>query len=328
MKIFGEASFIVQDQECKEVVDVTVGLCVKDSERTIKAAILSVLNQTFDKKRMEVIVVDDGCKDRTIPIIIELLSKGDLRLRIYSTNGGLTRARQMVIDKSCSYLVVFIDGDMVFSKDFLQKQVELMEKSPSIGVSQGIMKGRKSESIVAELEDLSCSSAYEIGIHRTWRRNPQALGTGGSIFRVDAMKAAGGFDTRIKGAAEDADLTARIKLAGYSLSASNAIFEHEFKKTLKTLWKQYSWYGYGMHYFYHKHGKLNSSVLINFWPITYVWSLMRAILVFKATRRKIAFFLPSYNFFRATAWWFGIFKGHQDGYGHEFHYRKMKKTIN
>jgi len=319
----------MQQQENKGTVVVTIGLCVKDSERTIKETIISILNQNFEKKRMEVIVIDDGCRDRTMPILIELFSKSSLKVRIYSTSGaGLTIARQMVIDNSCANLVVFIDGDMIFSKDFLQKQVELMEKNPSIGVSQGIMRGKKSESIVAELEDLSCSGDYEIGIHRTWRRNPQALGTGGSIFRVDAMKAAGGFDARIKGAAEDADLTARIKLAGYSLSTSNAIFEHEFKKTLKTLWKQYSWYGYGMHYFYHKHGKLNSSVLINFWPISYVWSAMRAILVFRITHRKIAFFLPSYNFFRSTAWWYGFFRGHQDGYGHEFHYRKMNETGN
>jgi glycosyltransferase involved in cell wall biosynthesis len=310
----------------KEIVDITIGICVKDSERTIREAVLSILNQTFDKKRMEVIVIDDGCKDRTIPIIRELFLKADLKLRIYSTTvGGLTIARQMVIDKACGYLVLFIDGDMIFSKNFIQKQVELMEMNSSLGAAQGTMKGKVSKSPIAELEDLSFSSAYEIGIHRTWRRNPQTLGTGGTIFRVDAIKAAGDFDTQIKGAAEDADLTAKIKSAGYSLFKSEAEFEHEFKKTLKTLWKQYSWYGYGMHYFYHKHGKLNESMLIYFWPISYAWGLIRSIMVFKETGRKIAFFLPSYNFFRATAWWFGFFKGHQKGYGHEFAHRKIKE---
>jgi cellulose synthase/poly-beta-1,6-N-acetylglucosamine synthase-like glycosyltransferase len=307
-------------------VDVSIGVCVKDSEKTIKAAIISILNQNFDNKRMEVIVIDDGCKDQTIPIITNLFSTADIELRIFSTHGsGLTIARQMVIDLSCGYLVVFMDGDMVLSRDFIQIQVKLMENNCSIGAAQGAMRGKKSDSPIAELEDLSFSSAFEIGVHRTWRRNPQTLGTGGTIFRVDAVKAAGGFDKGVRGSAEDADLTARIKSAGYSLVFSEAEFEHEFKTTLKTLWKQYTWYGYGMHYFYHKHGKLNESMIVYFWPVTYVWSLVRSILVFKATRRKIAFFLPSYNFFRATAWWAGFFNAHLKGYGHEQRFYRSEK---
>jgi glycosyltransferase involved in cell wall biosynthesis len=305
-------------KDCKVTVDVTIGICVRDSERTIREAIESIVNQSFDKKRMEIVVIDDGCKDQTIPIITNILSKNNLTLRIFSTNGGgLTKARQMVIDNSCAYLVIFMDADMFFPQDFVQKQVELMEKTPSIGVAQGTMIGRKSRSPIAELEDLSFSSSFEIGIHRNWRRNPQALGTGGSIFRVAAVKAVGGFDKRIKGAAEDADLTIKIKNKGYSLAISDAIFEHEFKRNLKSLWKQYTWYGFGMHYFYHKHGSIKDTMMVYFWPVTYAWSLIRAILVFRATKKKIAFFLPSYNFFRATAWWFGFLDAHVKGYGHE-----------
>jgi cellulose synthase/poly-beta-1,6-N-acetylglucosamine synthase-like glycosyltransferase len=312
-----QSVLIMKENESKEPIDVTLGICLRNSERTIKDTLTSVLNQSFAKKHMEVIIIDDGCTDRTIPIVSEFFSKADLLFKIYSTGGGgLTKARQLVIDKSCSFLVAFVDGDMVLSRDFLQKQVKIMKNNPSIGVAQGTMKGLRSKSSVAELEALSSSDSQEIGIQRNWRQNPQALGTGGSIFRVAAMIAVGGFDNKIKGAAEDADLTARIKSAGYSLIISEAEFEHEFKKTLQSLWKQYVWYGYGMHYFYHKHGKLNGSLFVYFLPITFAWNLLRSILIFKATRRKIAFFLPAYNFFRATAWWFGFFRAHAKGYGH------------
>jgi cellulose synthase/poly-beta-1,6-N-acetylglucosamine synthase-like glycosyltransferase len=319
----------MDSKECKENFEVTIGICVKNCERTIKDAIISLVNQSFDKKRMEVIIIDDGCKDRTIPIITHFFPKVDLKLRIYSTNnGGLTMARQMIIDKACGYLVFFIDGDMVFSKDFVQKLVELMEKNPLIGAAQGTMKGKKSSSSLSILEDLSFSNNFGIGIHRKWRDNPQALGTGGTVFRVDAMKKAGGFDTRIKGAAEDADLTARVKSAGYSLAISEAEFEHEFKETLRALWKQYSWYGFGMHYFYHKHGTLNEQMLVTFLPLTYAWGLIRSLLAFKATRKKIAFFLPPYNSFRAIAWWSGFFTAHVKGYGHEYKSFKGAKNDN
>ena len=139
---------------------------------------------------------------------------------------------------------------------------------------------------------MSFSSAFEIGVHKNWRRNPQALGTGGSIFRVAAVEAVGGFDKHMKGAAEDADLTTKIKAKGYSLVLSDAKFEHEFKRTLKSLWKQYTWYGFGMHYFYHKHGSIKETMIVYFWPVSYAWGLMRSVLVFRATKKNR--FLPSF----------------------------------
>lgn len=299
-------------------VDVTIGICVRDNERTIKEAIVSVLNQTFDKKRMEIIVVDDGSIDRTLSIIAEIVSKADINMKLYSTNGGgLTVARQMVVDNSRGNFVVFVDGDMVLSKDFIQKQVGVMNKNPLVGVALAKMKGRLNRGLVAELEDISRSRDYEIGIQRNLRRNRKKLGTGGSIFRLAAIREVGGFDMRIRGAAEDADITARIKLAGYLFFVSQAELEHEYKQTLKGLWNQYAWYGYGMHYFCHKH-KNWAHLFMYFWPVTFAGGIVRSILSFKATHRKISFLLPFFNLFKVAAWWFGLYKSHQEGYGHEY----------
>jgi glycosyltransferase involved in cell wall biosynthesis len=310
----------------KSHVDVTIGICVKDSERTIERAISSVLDQTFNKKRMEIIVVDDGSRDRTVPIFTDIASKSKTKIRLCSTCGrGLAVARQMVVDNARGDFVIFVDGDMILSKDFVQKQFDLMSKNPSIGVAGGTMKGVSNRGLVAELERISYSSDYEIGLHRNWKRDPRKLGTGGSIFRLAAIKHVGGLDTQIKGAAEDADITAKIKSAGYTLFVSDAVFEHELKPTLQALWKQYAWYGYGMHYFFHKHKDFPEEMLIFFWPITFAWSLVRAMLFFKATRRRIAFLLPCHNLFRATAWWFGFFSSHKMAYGHEYKHVKTDK---
>jgi cellulose synthase/poly-beta-1,6-N-acetylglucosamine synthase-like glycosyltransferase len=296
---------------------VSIGICVRDSERTIKEAVVSLVNQSFEKDRMEIVVIDDGCKDNTVPIIKSVVSKTTIPFRLLSTNGGgLTMARQMVIDNCLGYLVLFMDGDMVFPEDFVHKQVDFMERDPSVGAAQGTMVGKKSNFLVAELEDLSSSDLFESGVHRNLKRNPKYLGTGGSIFRVEAINAAGGFDRGMKGAAEDAALTTKIRHKGYSLAITDAVFEHEFKTNLKGLWRQYTWYGYGMHYVSHKHGSIKDSMLVYFWPLTFAWSIARAVLLFRKTKKKIAFFLPSYNTFRATAWWVGFANAHAKGYGH------------
>lgn len=307
-------------------VVVSIGICVKNSERTIREAITSVLNQAFNKEQMEIIVIDDDSNDRTLSIIAEIVSKADVNMKLYSTNGnGLTVARQMVVDNSSGDFVVFVDGDMVLSRDFVQNQVELMKKNPIVGVAGGQMKGRPSRNLVAELEGMSISRDFEIGIHRNWRVDPKKLGTGGSIFRLAAIRKAGGFDTSIIGAAEDADITARIKSAGYLLFVGQAEFEHDFRQTLTGLWNQYAWYGHGMHYFCHKHKDFTESALVYFWPVSFAWSVIRSLLTFKNTHRKIAFFLPFFNLFKATAYWFGFFKAHQERYGHEYLHSERKK---
>ena len=226
-------------KECDSLVDVTIGICVRNCEKTIKAAIVSLLNQTFNKKHMQITVVDDGSQDTTLGIITELLLKAKVKMKLYFTNGGgLSVARQMVVDNSCGNFVLFVDGDMVLPKDFIQEQFNIIKGNPSIGCVAANENRRLNAGIIAELEYIGQSSKYGIGIHRNWAQNPEALGTGGSIFRVAAIKEVGGFDPRIKGSAEDADISAKINLAGYVIINSQAEFEHEFKQTLKGIWNQ------------------------------------------------------------------------------------------
>lgn len=293
------------------IIEVTVGICVKNSEKTIKEAIASVLNQTFPHERMEIIVVDDS-SDRTLSIATDLLSRTDIQVKIYSTNGkGLGAARQMVVDNSSGRYIVWVDGDMVLANDFVHEQVNVMDKNPLIGVSKGKLKLRLTGSLVAKLEALSEYRDFELGIDK---RDIKRTADGGSIFRVAALKKVRGFDSKIR-AGQDADVTGRIKLAGYLLSLSNAEFEHNFRQTWKSIWNQRVWYGYGMHYLHHKNKNLVSFKL-PFFPISFAEGIIRSILAFRAIRQKICFLLPFLNLFKTTAWWFGFFKAHREGYGH------------
>jgi cellulose synthase/poly-beta-1,6-N-acetylglucosamine synthase-like glycosyltransferase len=284
-------------------------------EITVKDAIESVLNQTFDTNLIEIIIIDDGSCDRALSIIDNVVSKGNITVKRYSTDGdSIALARQTIVDKSSGRYIVFIDADMIIPHDFIQKQVDLMNKNPLIGVVGATMRCRSEKSIVAKLEALAQSYSYQFGVLKKWKQNPKKIGTGGSIFRREAIKKAGGFDIEIRGAGEDIDLTARIKSAGYLLHISQTEFEHEFKQTLKSLWNQYVWYGYGSHYCYHKHKDLTDLVYTYFAPISFVGGVIRSILSFKATRQKISFLLPFYNLFKATAWCFGFFKANLEGY--------------
>ena len=83
-------------------------------EKYIAKCIDSILNQTF--KDFEIIVVDDGTKDKSIDIINQQFN--DKRIEIYhKKNGGLASARNFGLEKATGDYLLFIDSDDFVNKD-------------------------------------------------------------------------------------------------------------------------------------------------------------------------------------------------------------------
>lgn len=294
---------------------VTIGLCLKNCEATIKETMIGILRQEFPFDQMEITVVDDGSSDNTIPIVVESLSDLKERLRIFSTEGkGLGTARQTVLENAKGKYIVWVDGDMILPKDHLRKQVEFMEKNPKVGKARARWGLLDERNLVANLESLRTLERGDFDLQQK-ASTTRFVGIGGSICRVNALKEAGAFDGHIKGAGEDIDIALRMRKKGWLLSVSHAKFYHRFRNTWKGLWDQYFWYGYGMHYVNHKHRGF-----FPFWtefpPIAFIEGLLRSFTAYELTRWKSSFLLPLLYIFKQTAWCLGAIKGHRDGYGH------------
>jgi len=64
-------------------IRITIGLCVKNSEKTIKKCLESIINQDYPKELVEIIIVDGGSKDRTIEIAKEMISNAGISSRLF-----------------------------------------------------------------------------------------------------------------------------------------------------------------------------------------------------------------------------------------------------
>jgi glycosyltransferase involved in cell wall biosynthesis len=284
---------------------VTIGICVKDSEKIVKGAITSVLNQTFPHQLMETIFVDDGSKDSTLSVIKANIPKFDMSVSVYHHDWqGLGPSRNIIVKNAKGDYIIWVDGDMTFPINFVTHQVKFMEANPSVGIGKAKYGLSSQSNLVSDLENME----FAISNVRTEKnKNSLVLGAGGCICRTKALRQVGGFDKRIRGSGEDMDIEQRVRAAGWSLTITPAVFYENRRKTWKSLWKEYCWHGKGGSYLF-KTGN-ESLNMSSFFPVIILKNeISRSMQAYRLTHRKVSLLLPLHYIFKRAAWAYGFLK--------------------
>jgi glycosyltransferase involved in cell wall biosynthesis len=284
-------------------VRVTVGLCVKNSETTVRKAVNSIINQDYLLGSMEIIVVDGYSRDKTVPIIKESLIQTTIRQKFFYENLGLGKARQIVVENASGYYIVWVDGDMVLPRNFIRKQVEFMDANPKVGIGKGKYGLNKKDKLVATLENME----FLINFHDEGETDSKSLGTSGCIYRLQAIRQAGGFDENMKGVGEDMDAEYRVRERGWKLYVTNAVFYEKRRETWRSLWDEYFWHGCGCQSLLNKNRDMVNIVKL-LPPIALVAEFRRVPKAYKLTYQKEAILLPFHYVFKRTAWFLGFMK--------------------
>jgi glycosyltransferase involved in cell wall biosynthesis len=254
---------------------------------------------------MEIIFVDDGSKDKTFSVVKSLASKMDISTKIFHQESkGLGSARNVVVDNAIGKYIVWVDGDMKLSRNFVRKQVEFMKKNASVGIGKG-KYGMYQAGIVGFLENMEFMLA---NLRPREKRGLTPLGTGGCIYRVEAIKQVGGFDQNIIGSGEDADAEYRIKEAGWSLETTTAVFYERRRKTWKSLWNEYFWHGEGGQRILERNRWFVDPYKL-FPPVAVTIELFRVCKAYKLVHQKVVLLLPLHYTFKRTAWFLGFVRG-------------------
>ena len=91
---------------------------VYNLEGYIDKTLECIINQIY--KDIEVLVVDDGSTDNSLKILNEWACK-DNRIKVFhQENAGAAAARNTALDNMTGEYVVFVDGDDLISKDFIE----------------------------------------------------------------------------------------------------------------------------------------------------------------------------------------------------------------
>ena len=94
---------------------------------TIGATLDSARSQTW--RALEIIVVDDGCTDRT-PEIVACHALADARVRLVrQANSGVAAARNRGVAESTGDFIAFLDGDDLWRGAKIERQMQALARS-------------------------------------------------------------------------------------------------------------------------------------------------------------------------------------------------------
>lgn len=213
-----------------------------NEENVIVSTVTGIL--AGDHADIEVIVVDDGSKDRTLAVLTENFS-GNPRVEIVSIpNGGKANALNVGIAKATGEVVVALDADTQFERDTIPRLVRWFA-DPTVGAVAGNAKVGNRINMVTRWQALEYIAAQNLE-----RRALAALGVltvvPGAVgaWRRAALIEAGGFPADTL--AEDQDLTIHLQSAGWRvLFDSSALAWTEAPATFGGLSKQRFRWSYG-----------------------------------------------------------------------------------
>jgi glycosyltransferase involved in cell wall biosynthesis len=187
---------------------VSVVLPAFNVEAYIEEAVASVFAQTF--RAFELIVIDDGSKDRTAEVLDGLAVTGSaqgIKIRvIHTSNRGVAAARNIGIEEATAPLIAFLDGDDRWADTLLERAAALLADNHDVDLV--FPNYRHIDAHGRDTGGRGKAKRRRFDFHDIFLRNP-IHSTTGVIARRYAIERAGNFDEQLT-ANVDFDLWLRI----------------------------------------------------------------------------------------------------------------------
>jgi len=189
---------------------------LKDEERVIGRLLDTLLRLDYPKEKSEIIIVEDGSRDRTVEICQKYARQHPSHIKVFHrvTSNGKPSALNYALRKAKGEILALFDADCVPNSDVLSRAVECF-KDPSTAAVQGSTASiNANENMLTRLisyEEAVSFRAYALG------RNVLDLFVyliGSCCFlRRDVLEKLGGWDEN--SLCEDLEISVRLTKEGY-----------------------------------------------------------------------------------------------------------------
>jgi glycosyltransferase involved in cell wall biosynthesis len=197
----------------------SVVVIARDEERTIGACLASIF-AAAGARDVEAVVVDSGSTDRTReiaarhPVRVVSLGADDPRRPSVARHVGFRATR--------GDLVLFVDGDCVLDRDWLDPALATLAREPEVAGIAGASAAVLEQGGARVVRDQYPDADYDAPTHLS----------GSALYRRAALEQVGDFNPSLYGA-EEIELGARLRRAGYRLRRLRCRMTHHHPKAEK-----------------------------------------------------------------------------------------------
>ncbi len=234
---------VIKRSKVKKKPKISIIIPAYNEEKNISALLKNILKINYDRKKLEIIVVDDGSTDNTYHLAKKFSRFG---IKVYKKeNGGKGSALNFGLKKCSNDLIMAMDADTVLTKDSLINIIKYLDSPSTMSVIPNIRVYKPSNHL-EKVQDVGYALTNFIRKILALS-NSLNIANASPIFKKTFFKKYGGFDE--KNITEDFEIGLRIQSKNYNVEhAFDSIVYTKVPKTFKSLMKQrIRWY-YGLFY--------------------------------------------------------------------------------
>ncbi|HEX5456884.1 MAG TPA: glycosyltransferase family 2 protein [Candidatus Nitrosotalea sp.] len=218
---------------------ITIIIPAYNEEKVIERTIQSIIDTKYQDK--EIIIVDDGSKDKTWDIISKYKKQAKV---LQKTNGGKASAINFGLAYATGEIITIVDADTIIGHESMIHLAEVFSSDKNVAAVAGNIKVRNRKNLLTWCQALEYVAGIQIArraldVFGAISVIPGALGA----FRKNILEEIGSYhkDTLV----EDFDLTLKIlKTKMFIAGSTSATAYTEAPESLKSLYKQRKrWYG-------------------------------------------------------------------------------------
>ena len=201
---------------------ISVLIAMHNEEQVAGDILTALIEADYDRRALEVIVVNDRSTDGTAAIVDEFAAEYPFIKVLHRATGtgGKPEALELGTKLATGEILVMFDADYLPARSLLKRLV-VPFCDPEVGAVMGrVVPHNANQTLISALLELDRAAGYQIGqqARQQLHLTPQFGGTVGGV-RVSALRAVGGWNTR--SLTEDTDLTFRLVLSGWKVAYVN-----------------------------------------------------------------------------------------------------------
>lgn len=234
-----------KEKQLKIFPFVSVVIPAYNEEKSIKESVESVLRLDYPVNKIEVVVVNDGSKDRTSQIVENLIQQNknwNISL-INKKNGGKGSALNAGLNVIKGDYFVCLDADSFVQANALRKLLPHFDRDDVAAVLPALKVSKKSTNLLQKMQH------YEYVINMFYKELMSKLDcirvTPGpfSVYKTSILRKVGGFDEN-RNLTEDLEMALRLQSNHYKIiQVLNTHVLTIAPKTLKGVYRQRNrWY--------------------------------------------------------------------------------------